>query len=499
MNAGGAHCDRVARHFGVGAEYRLIPFKGIYRKLRKDASFPVKGNIYPVPDVRNPFLGVHFTRSVHGDVYVGPTAIPAFGRENYGLFGGMDCEALGNHGLGRAALLRQCRVPERRPLRTAQVRARLLPSRRSAAGEALRPGLFERAAKVGIRPQLVDWRTKELVMDFLVVAKDETVHVLNPHLARVHELDGPRPPRGGGALRGLSGDRPARRRCGADPLDGTNVRYLGCATMIADHAAKPTVRRALLAALLAVAASSPGRASAAQTIKLGVENGPHADMAEIVKGLLARDGIEVKVVELADYARQNPALAAGDLDANSFQHQPYLDEQVKDRGYKLVAVGKTVVSHGRVLSQAEVARRPAPGAKIALPNDPSNGGRALLLLQSKGILKVRAGAGITPTAADVVENPRKVKIVEVDASQVAHFLPDVEAAVINTNYALQGKLDPAKDAIARESADSPYVNVIVVRQADAQKPWVQKLVQAYHSDEVRKYIARFPGVVVPGF
>jgi D-methionine transport system substrate-binding protein len=270
--------------------------------------------------------------------------------------------------------------------------------------------------------------------------------------------------------------------------------------MNARQLAPPIARRALLAALVALGGSSPRLASAAQTIKLGVENGPHADMAEIVKQLLARDGIELKIVELADYARQNPALAAGDLDANSFQHQPYLDEQVKDRGFKLVAVGKTVVFPMGVYSRKlrSLADLPA-GGKIAIPNDPSNGGRALLLLQSKGVLKVRAGTGITPTATDIVENPRKVKIVEVDASQVAHFLPDVEAAVINTNYAIQGKLDPAKDAIARESSDSPYVNVIVVRQADAQKPWVQKLVQAYHSDEVRKYIARFPGVVVPGF
>ncbi|HET9551777.1 MAG TPA: MetQ/NlpA family ABC transporter substrate-binding protein [Anaeromyxobacteraceae bacterium] len=137
---------------------------------------------------------------------------------------------------------------------------------------------------------------------------------------------------------------------------------------------------------------------------------------------------------------------------------------------------------------------------MAIPNDPSNGGRALLLLQAQGVLKLAPGSGITPSVADIVENPKKLKIVEADAAQLPHFLPDVDAAVINTNFAIQGKLDPAKDAIAREAKESPYVNLLVVRQADKEKAWVKKLVAAYHSDEVRKYIAtRYPGVVVPGF
>ncbi|GEJ58977.1 MetQ/NlpA family ABC transporter substrate-binding protein [Anaeromyxobacter diazotrophicus] len=269
-----------------------------------------------------------------------------------------------------------------------------------------------------------------------------------------------------------------------------------------NQASSKTLLAAALGAALALGlALAPAAARAAQTIKLGVENGPHAEIAEHVKQLLAKDGIEVKVVELSDYAQQNPALAAGDLDANSFQHLPYLEEQVKARGYKITSVGKTIVFPMGVYSQKVKSLADLPqGAKLAVPNDPSNEGRALLLFQSKGVFKLRPGSGITPTPADITENPKKVKIVEVDAAQVAHFLPDVTAAAVNTNYAIQGKLDPAKDAIAREAADSPYVNVIVVRAADAQKPWVQKLVAAYHSDEVRKLIAaKWPGVVVPGF
>ena len=180
VNAAGAHCDEVARLFGLARDLRLIPFKGIYRKLRKDRTFVVNGNIYPVPDVRNPFLGVHFTRSVHGDVYLGPTAIPALGRENYGLLAGVDA--------GAASILLQdailfLRNPRFREVALTEPR-KYFPGAfdRDAARLVKRydPSDFEAAQKVGIRPQLVDWRTKELVMDFLVEASGDTVHVLNP-------------------------------------------------------------------------------------------------------------------------------------------------------------------------------------------------------------------------------------------------------------------------------------------------------------------------------
>jgi D-methionine transport system substrate-binding protein len=262
---------------------------------------------------------------------------------------------------------------------------------------------------------------------------------------------------------------------------------------------KRNLRSVIAVALALVGLARP--AAAADVIRLGVENGPHAEIAEVVKKRLAKDGIEVKIFEFTDYTRPNPALDQGDLDANSFQHQPYLDQQVKDRGYKLVGVAKSVVFPMGVYSKKLKSLSQLPqGGKIAIPNDPSNGGRALLLLQGQGILKLDPGAGITPSVLDVVENKKNVKIIEADAAQLANFLPDVDAAVINTNFAIQGKLDPAKDAIARESKDSPYVNLIVVRQADKGKPWVQKLVAAYHSAEVRRLIdTKWPGIVVPGF
>lgn len=180
VNAAGAHCDRVAHLFGVGRNFRLIPFKGIYRKLRPGLSSFVRGNIYPVPDVRNPFLGVHFSRSVHGDVHLGPTAIPAFGRENYGLFSGIGAEGLAiamadavlflrNPGFREVALREPRKYVGRAFYREAArlvrylVRSDIVPS-----------------DKVGIRAQLVDWSTKQLVMDFLVVADGAAVHLLNP-------------------------------------------------------------------------------------------------------------------------------------------------------------------------------------------------------------------------------------------------------------------------------------------------------------------------------
>ncbi len=175
-----AYCDRVARIFGLARDLRLIPFKGIYRKLRKDAAFPVNGNIYPMPDIRNPFLGVHFTRSAAGDVYLGPTAIPALGRENYGLFAGIDS---GAPAIAPADAVLFVKNPAFRSVALSEPR-KYLPSYfdRDAARlvKTFDPNLFGRASKVGIRPQLVDWRTKQLIMDFRVEAADGSVHVLNP-------------------------------------------------------------------------------------------------------------------------------------------------------------------------------------------------------------------------------------------------------------------------------------------------------------------------------
>lgn len=180
VNAAGAYCDKVAGFFGLGGKYRLIPFKGVYRLLRKEAPFTVNSNIYPVPDIRNPFLGIHFTRSVHGDVYLGPTAIPAFGRENYGILSGIDAEAFA---IAYQDLVLFLSNPQFRNVALTEP-VKYLPSAfyRDAARlvKELSPDDLVAASKVGIRPQLVDWETKQLVMDFLVVADGPSIHVLNP-------------------------------------------------------------------------------------------------------------------------------------------------------------------------------------------------------------------------------------------------------------------------------------------------------------------------------
>lgn len=180
VNAAGAHCDRVARVFGMGSAYRLIPFKGIYKKLKRTAPSPINGNIYPVPDIRNPFLGVHFTRVINGDVYIGPTAIPAFGRENYGIFEGIDTEALSILFSDAALFLTN---PKFRSVALTESRKyAFFYFFRDAQKlvKHLKPEYIEPAEKVGIRAQLVDWNTKELVMDFLVKKDGDAVHILNP-------------------------------------------------------------------------------------------------------------------------------------------------------------------------------------------------------------------------------------------------------------------------------------------------------------------------------
>jgi D-methionine transport system substrate-binding protein len=253
---------------------------------------------------------------------------------------------------------------------------------------------------------------------------------------------------------------------------------------------------ALAAALLALAPSAR-----AETIRIGVTAGPHAEIMEVAKKVAAADGLELKIVEFSDYIQPNAALDAGDLDANSYQHQPFLDNQIKDRGYKIVAVAKTLVFPMGIYSKkAKTLAELAPGARLAIPNDPSNGGRALLVLQSAGLLTLDPKAGATASPVDIRDNPKKLRIVELDAAQLPRALDDVDAAAINTNYALNAGLQPTRDAIAIESADSPYTNLIAVRTKDKDAPWVAKLVKAYRSPEVKAFVERrFDNAVVVGW
>jgi D-methionine transport system substrate-binding protein len=263
-------------------------------------------------------------------------------------------------------------------------------------------------------------------------------------------------------------------------------------------------KRKLLQSTLAfaVAATLAGGALAQdKVIKIGGTAGPHSQILDFVKKVAERDGLKLQVIEFTDYIQPNAALAAGDLDANSYQHKPFLDQQIKDRGYKILSVGYTVnfpigIYSKKVRSLKDLKQ----GAKFGIPNDPTNGGRVLLVLQDQGLIKLKPGAGLKATPLDVVENPKKLKFVELEAAQLPRSLDDLDASAVNTNFAIPAGLHPSKDAIAQESAKSPYVNLIAVREQDKDKPWVAKLVKAYQSEEVRKFIqTEFKGSVVPGF
>ncbi len=264
-------------------------------------------------------------------------------------------------------------------------------------------------------------------------------------------------------------------------------------------------KRLLLQSTLALAAASvfSGAAMAQDktSIKVGVTAGPHAQIMEQVKKVAEKDGLKIQVIEFGDYVQPNAALAAGELDANSYQHRPYLDAQVKDRGYKIGWAADTVNFPIGIYSKKIKKLEDLPqGAKFGIPNDPTNGGRVLLLLQTLGLVKLKESAGLKATPLDVVSNPKKLRFVELDAAQLPRSLDDLDASAINTNFAISAGLNPKTDAIAMESAKNPYVNILVIRDADKGKPWVGKLINAYHSDEIRKYIeTQFKGSIITAF
>jgi D-methionine transport system substrate-binding protein len=270
----------------------------------------------------------------------------------------------------------------------------------------------------------------------------------------------------------------------------------------------PFRRRSALIAAISVAsaalfATGALHAQDKKAIKVGVSVGNGEQIFEVVKKVAARDGLAIDVIVFNDYQLPNAALAAGDLDANAFQHQPFLDNQNKARGFDIVPIGLTITAPLGFYSRKIKSIDALPeGASVGIQNDPSNGNRALLLLQQARLitLKPEAVKNNTATPLDVVSNPKKLKLIPLDAAQLPRSLDDLVIASINNDYAEKAGLSLAKDAVIKESPQSPYANLIAVRRADKDKPWARQLVKAYQSPEVKSFIeTKFNGSLVPAF
>ncbi|CAH0231653.1 MULTISPECIES: MetQ/NlpA family ABC transporter substrate-binding protein [unclassified Pseudomonas] len=255
----------------------------------------------------------------------------------------------------------------------------------------------------------------------------------------------------------------------------------------------------LLTALAVVAAFSS--AAQAETLRVAASAVPHAEILNFVKPALAKEGVELDVKVFTDYVQPNVQVAEKRLDANFFQHQPYLDEFNKSRGTSLVSVaGVHVEPFGAYSSKIKDLKELPQGANVVIPNDATNGGRALLLLQKAGVITLKDPSNILSTPKDIAENPKGIKVRELEAATLPRVLTQVDLALINTNYALEAKLNPTEDALAIEGSDSPYVNILVTREDNKDSPAVQKLVKALHSDEVKAFILeKYKGAVVPAF
>ncbi|MEN2401485.1 methionine ABC transporter substrate-binding lipoprotein MetQ [Flavobacterium sp. MC2016-06] len=225
-------------------------------------------------------------------------------------------------------------------------------------------------------------------------------------------------------------------------------------------------------------------------IKVGVSSGPEFTVAQAAqKAAKEKFGLEVELIPFNDYVVPNEALSQGDIDVNAFQHLPYLQEQSRQRGYKLVVVGKTflypIAAYSRKIKSITELK---DGSTIAIPNDPTNGGRSLLLLQKNGLITLKAGTGLLPKVIDIVGNPKKLNIIELEAPQLPRVLDDekVSIAIINNTFSAQAGLIPSRDALFVESTDSPYVNLIVSREDNKNEEKVKQFVKAFQSPEVEK-------------
>jgi len=260
----------------------------------------------------------------------------------------------------------------------------------------------------------------------------------------------------------------------------------------------------LAAGLLTFNACNSTKKDDPNYIKVGITSGPEQEIAETAKKVAKEKyNLEVELVSFNDYVIPNEALNNGDIDANAFQHKLYLEEQSKQRGYKLATVGNTflypIVAYSKKIKNISELKN---GSTVVIPNDPTNGGRSLLLLQKNGLLKLKDNVGLLPKVTDIAENPKQLKIVEIEAPQLPRVLDDKEVviAIINNNFAAQAGLDANQLGIFKEDKNSPYVNLIVAREDNKNAEKVKNFVKAYQSDEVLKKAEEvFKGGAVKGW
>jgi D-methionine transport system substrate-binding protein len=254
--------------------------------------------------------------------------------------------------------------------------------------------------------------------------------------------------------------------------------------------------------LVAVAAiATLSSAALAEKLSVAATPVPHAEILEFVKPRLAEQGVELDVKVFTDYVQPNVQVDQKRMDANFFQHKPYLDEFNDGRGTNLVSVvGVHVEPFGAYSSRIDSLEALEDGATVAIPNDPTNGGRALLLLQKAGLITLKDGSKITATPRDIADNPKNLEFKELEAATLPRILNQVDLALINTNYALEAGLNPTEDALVIEGAESPYVNILVAHESRASDETIQKLAKALTTDEVKAFIKeQYEGAVVPAF
>ncbi|OAN29854.1 MetQ/NlpA family ABC transporter substrate-binding protein [Pseudomonas oryzihabitans] len=255
----------------------------------------------------------------------------------------------------------------------------------------------------------------------------------------------------------------------------------------------------LLATAALLAASLT--AHAAETLSVAATPVPHAEILEFVKPQLAKEGVDLQIKVFTDYVQPNLQVAQKRLDANFFQHQPYLDEFNKSRGTDLVTVAQVHVEPFGIYSQKiKKLDEVREGAVVAIPSDATNGGRALLLLEKAGLITLKDSANILATPKDIAENPKQLKFKELEAATLPRVLNQVDLALINTNYALEAKLNPTQDALLLEGKESPYANILVARPDNKDSDAVQKLAKALNTPAVKQFIEeKYKGAVVPAF